>query len=400
MAGDSPPTSRPSSRPTTSGTFGRRPGRASTGGFKQGLYPLPAPIGYLDRGPGKPKEIDPARGPLVRQAFELYDTGLYSVEQLAAKLRELGLTRRGGSALYKSGVSFMLNNPFYVGVVYLRRTGERFPGRHEPLVKRSLFDRVQARLAGKRRSTAWKHEFLFRRLFRCRECAGLMTGERQKGHVYYRCHKTGCPTKCVREEVVDRAVRTAFRGVALPSAVLTAVQERVQAIASSTSNHQEDLERSLDLQLVKLNARLARLTDALIDGLVDRTQFNRRRGALLDERARLQEARDSAPDSLERSERQVAEIFELAKKASLSYEHASDDLRRELIEKTTSNRLVDESDVAVELREPFLLLADARPAAHGPPSRNKVRTCDEVATRLWSFVCGTQLAERSGKLTA
>ena len=44
------------------------------GRIKQGLYPLPAPIGYLDRGGGKPKEPDPARAPLVRVAFELYAT--------------------------------------------------------------------------------------------------------------------------------------------------------------------------------------------------------------------------------------------------------------------------------------------------------------------------------------
>jgi site-specific DNA recombinase len=38
------------------------------GRIKQGLYPLPAPLGYLDRGKGKPKELDPARAPLVRMA--------------------------------------------------------------------------------------------------------------------------------------------------------------------------------------------------------------------------------------------------------------------------------------------------------------------------------------------
>src|ERR1700704_5229970 len=45
------------------------------GRLKQGLYPLPAPIGYLDRGRGQPKEPDPIRGPLIRAAFELYASG-------------------------------------------------------------------------------------------------------------------------------------------------------------------------------------------------------------------------------------------------------------------------------------------------------------------------------------
>src|SRR5437879_8705467 len=41
------------------------------GRIKQGLYPLPAPVGYLDMGKGKPKEVDLAKAPLVRKAFEL-----------------------------------------------------------------------------------------------------------------------------------------------------------------------------------------------------------------------------------------------------------------------------------------------------------------------------------------
>src|SRR5262250_985510 len=41
------------------------------GRLKQGLYPLPAPVGYLDQGRGRPKVIDPLNGPLVRLAFEL-----------------------------------------------------------------------------------------------------------------------------------------------------------------------------------------------------------------------------------------------------------------------------------------------------------------------------------------
>ena len=37
------------------------------GRLKQGIYPLPAPIGYLDMGKGKPKEPDPQRSPKTGQ---------------------------------------------------------------------------------------------------------------------------------------------------------------------------------------------------------------------------------------------------------------------------------------------------------------------------------------------
>ena len=54
------------------------------GRLRQGIYPLRAPVGYLDTGKGNPKEIDPVAGPLVRRAFELYATGEYNFELLQA----------------------------------------------------------------------------------------------------------------------------------------------------------------------------------------------------------------------------------------------------------------------------------------------------------------------------
>src|SRR3989442_2752976 len=48
------------------------------GRIKQGLYPLPAPLGYLDMGKAEPKEPNRAKAPLVKQTFELYGSGSYN----------------------------------------------------------------------------------------------------------------------------------------------------------------------------------------------------------------------------------------------------------------------------------------------------------------------------------
>jgi len=56
--------------------------------LEQGLRPNGAPIGYLDQGNGKPKEIDPEKGPLVRLRVHLVrDRGLHASETLLAPLR-------------------------------------------------------------------------------------------------------------------------------------------------------------------------------------------------------------------------------------------------------------------------------------------------------------------------
>ena len=119
------------------------------GRLKQGILPLPAPVGYLDCGAGKPKAIDPVKGPLVRRAFELYATGRYNLHTLQAELRRAGLRNRRGGEVSINGLSTVLRNPFYIGLIRVKRRKETYEGAHDPLIRKSLFDQVQAVLDGK-----------------------------------------------------------------------------------------------------------------------------------------------------------------------------------------------------------------------------------------------------------
>jgi site-specific DNA recombinase len=163
------------------------------GRLKQGIYPLPAPLGYLDMGAGKVKEPDPRRAPLVRRAFEMYGSGRYNLDDLVEEMFRLGLRNRNGGRVTRTGLSVLLNSPFYMGLIRLRRTGETFLGSHPPLISKSLFDRVQKILEGRFNTRTQKHDFLLRRLFTCKLCGYSLIGEMQKGHVYYRCHSKDCP---------------------------------------------------------------------------------------------------------------------------------------------------------------------------------------------------------------
>lgn len=110
------------------------------GRLKQGLYPFQAPVGYLDNGSGKPKTLDPARAPLVKLAFELYSSGRYSLRSLHVELNRKGLSSRNGKRLNISALETILNNPFYTGVIRMKRTGMTFRGAHERLITPDLFE--------------------------------------------------------------------------------------------------------------------------------------------------------------------------------------------------------------------------------------------------------------------
>src|SRR5262249_44352777 len=140
------------------------------GRIKQGLYPLPAPLGYVDVGRGQPKKLDPAKAPVVRQAFELYATGRYNLHSLVEEMYRLGLRNRKGKKVNLNRFSILLNNPFYIRLIRLKRTNETFPGSHAPLIPKSLFDRVGRILHGKTNSKIQIHDLTYRRLLNCKRC--------------------------------------------------------------------------------------------------------------------------------------------------------------------------------------------------------------------------------------
>lgn len=326
------------------------------GRLKQGIYPLGAPVGYLNMGGGKPKVIDPVRAPLVRRAFELYATRQYSVPTLTAKMRELGLANKRGTPISQTGVWIMLQNPFYIGLLALKKTKETFQGIHEPLIGTGLFNRVQEILHGRNVPKVVKHDFVFRKLFRCETCRTTLIGERQKGHVYYRCHTKGCPMTSIREEKLEEAVL----------GVLSQLQfrEEARAIFATVLRERSEQARAeslrsrtlFDCQLGQITARLDRLTDAYLDQSVDKETYEEKRRRLLEEKRRVEDEIAALDDSERTGDDAAERILELANTASLSYRVANTGEKRRILDLLTSNRTVSPNHVAVEASFPFALL--------------------------------------------
>ena len=259
------------------------------GRLKQGLYPLPAPRGYLDRGRGQPKEIDPIAGPLVRAAFELYASGSYNLDTLAKELYRRGLRTRSGKPIPRASLSDLLNNTFYIGLIEIRRTGQLFQGIHKPLVSKALFDRVQAVLDGRAAHHGLRHAFLFQRLIRCQHCGYRLVAERQKGHTYYRCQTKECPTTCLREEAIEQAVITELEALSLHDDECESLRILALSLRAEWATRREEERNSVELNVGKADARLDRLTDAFLDGAIDRESFENRKRALILERKELRE---------------------------------------------------------------------------------------------------------------
>jgi site-specific DNA recombinase len=353
------------------------------GRLKQGIFPGRAPIGYLDSGAGKPKAIDPARGPLVRHLFELYATGSYTLRDLTAEGVATGLRNQSGNPQRLTQIQKILRNPFYAGVIRSRRFG-LFTGAHEPLMKRTLFDRVQSVLDGKFVRRTKEHDFLFRRMLRCKTCGRSLIATAKKGQIYYRCSTIGCPTTSVREDRVDAEIRELLAQITLAPEELADIGQKLADREKSGSELVASRRSALQDALLVANARMTRLTDLLLDGKIEAAAHDERRAVLVMERQKL--GQDIA--GLEDGGRQIVEttkqIVELARCPVFLYETADSWNKRRLLEIVLSNCSVTGKTLEFSLREPFAAIAKRASSQLGRPYWNTPRTFSADEILAWS----------------
>ncbi len=322
------------------------------GRLKQGLYPLPAPRGYLDRGKGQPKAIDPVVGPLVRQAFELYATGTHTFHSLRIEMFRRGLRGKTGKPLSLEALSIMLHSPFYVGIIRITKTNRVFEGIHEPLITKELYDAVQATIEGRVFARPVRHVFTFRRVIKCATCGYSLIGESRKGHTYYRCHSQQCRGTSFREDDIERAVSHRISHLRLTPEDITDLGDFADAHFADGAKQRAESEAAIRLAIGKCDERISRLTDALVDGNIDKDSFASRNQELLMERRSLRDRLEHVGDQASPADI-VKENLGRANILQLGYDSANPDEKRNFIRELTSDFLAHGKYLEIRLRNTF-----------------------------------------------
>ncbi len=163
---------------------------------RSGGTPTRAPLGYInvrrivDGNEIRTVETDPDRASLVQWCFKAYATGTYTITSLQREATAKGLRTRQGKKqaskmMVRSAFAKMLSNPYYTGIV--RYKGAEYPGRHEPLISRELFDRVQEALkANMTGEKVQQHPHYLKGSIYCARCLSRfsMTYAKGNGGIY------------------------------------------------------------------------------------------------------------------------------------------------------------------------------------------------------------------------
>lgn len=363
------------------------------GRLKQGLYPFRAVIGYLDAGKGNPKKIDKIQAPLIKQTFELYSKGNIGLIELVDLLYKKGLRNKRGNKVTINGLSTILHNPFYIGLIRIEKTGEMFAGKHKPIISKTLFEQVQLVLAGKNIKKTEKHFFVFRRQIYCGNCRNFYIGEKQKGQIYYRCHTRHCTRGTVKEDIVEEELLNFLKTLELNNSESRYFKQQILKQSEDSQDEFELNYKRLQLLQEQTVDRLSKLADAYVDGVFDKETYTTKKNQLLLEEQELKEKLANLKVNSEEAGKKMNAFLELLNDAYLSYKSGALKEKQELVKTVFSNCEIKDKNVLLKPYFPYKLIAERQPFTTGSPYREAARTFSNLFKQLFEYFSKSDISK-------
>jgi site-specific DNA recombinase len=363
--------------------------------------------------------IDPDRVDLVRLAFELAATGAHTITTLTEMLEELGLRTRGtykrpSKPLSRSMVHRLLRDDYYIGIVTLK--GVKRLGRHEPIIDRDTFERVQQILSAHHASgdRSHKHSHHLIGSLHCGVCRKRLGFNRTRGngglYEYFAClsrveRKGRCSAPHFRAHAIERAVERKYKAFLLKPGEQTVIRKTLLARAhATTATARKDADRH-DRRVRELMDHQQKLVDLYFENGVSKEVLQDKQRRLEAEQATAQRLADAARFEISELEQALSDALLLIDARLVPYVTGSSTEKRLINLAIYMMLLVSElGDIQAE---PTALYADlvplarklAREAAQDGQTARRQGTCPQ--TNRGPILRGhglksVQMAERVG----
>ncbi len=335
---------------------------------KNGGYPTLAGLGYLNDRQTRDVIKDLERWDKVKKLFQLAATGNRTIDELEEVAAELGLNHPSREEpICRSTVHRILTNPFYYGM--MRWRGELVPGKHEPMISKALFDRVQEVLGRQNRPRTKK--FAFRAIGTCGHCGSPLTAEiktrtfkngTKREYTYYHCtgHKAGkvCTGSYIREEELAAELGEPLKGLKVDEPMLDLIRDALrQSFGSEVAFHKERM-AALQAELTKIKNRLEASYNDRLDGLITPEEFRHKAEGWRNRQVEIQEEIGAHQKADVTYLEEASRILDLAHRAHALYMEQPDPFeRRKLLDLMVSKVVVVDGRAVSNLREPFETLS-------------------------------------------
>ena len=221
--------------------------KVRNGDVINGRTPLGYDIKTID---GKKKlVINEEEAQIVRQLYDFYEVH-QSIMATVRYAAELGWKRTDVA------IRRILHNAIYIGQY---RDNENYC---EPIIDRAQWNRVQSLLNKHQYVPHTPNLYLFTGLLKCAECGYSMTASMTDGREYYQClnakkyHRCD-HTKMIREDEIEKYL--------------------INNVDGELKKYKIKVKKPKKKDPAPLKAKLERLKELYIDGIIDRSEYDKRR---------------------------------------------------------------------------------------------------------------------------
>jgi site-specific DNA recombinase len=389
-----------------------------------GLYPGVAPTGFLNDKTKNRGERDlykdPERFDLVKKMWRMMLAGTYTAPQIVKIANERWgfRTRRtkkqGGNPLGLNTIYHIFHNPFYYGwFEYPVGSGKWYQGKHEPMITKAEFDRVQTILGRNGNPRASKHlTFSYTGLIRCGGCTGMVTAEekhqvrctvcrkkfsytakdrcprcntpvaemsnpRFRDYTYYHCARrknAKCSQRSLEVTKLERQIEKQLRRIQISATFKRWAFRFLQEVYENDINMLRSTTQSRENAIADCVKKLEGLVElktspANADGsLLSDEEYIKHRRELLQAKAALQSP-ESEKIKAEQALRQSEESFEFAHAALNKFIDGDFQAKKEVLTTMGSNHSLVDENLIIEAMEPFVLIQKLKSSKGAPEER-------------------------------
>ena len=322
---------------------------------RSGLWPSYAPAGYQNTISEDGKRIiipDPATAPVIKQLYEWFATGQYSLKAVAAKARLDGL-RLGDAKLHKSEVHHVLRKRLYSGD--FDWDGITYHGTHEPLISKATWERVQELLDAKTIRKLMKHDFPYSGIVTCGHCGLQLVGEiKKQRYVYYHCtgYHGKCPEPYTRQERLDQAFQTIIDSLVVPQPIIDYLRAAIANDDQATTQANQQALASAQSAYDRLSARLDAMYLDKLDGRITTHYYDEKATAWRAEQTALRTKINDLTTASQRYEEAINSI-ETVSNLCKAFPQKSPSEQRRLLKTIISNATWQRGEFEATLQTPF-----------------------------------------------
>ena len=336
---------------------------------QMGIYPAPAPIGYMndkyaEKG-YKTIHADPERFDIVRK-FDLMLAGAHTPPRiLEIATKEWGLRMPKGKPLSRSNVYLLFTREFYYGEFeYPVGSGKWYKGTHKPMITREEFDRIQV-LLGRRSSPRQKrHEIMYRGPIKCGGCGAMITAEEKTKHqkngnehsyTYYHCTKRkdpNCKQPAIEEAELEKQIAKEVGSIEIPEDFTKWALARLREMNTQEVSDRDRIYGAQRREYEACVRKIDNLIDMRANNELTEDEFKGRKQTLLAEKERLAALLKDTDKRVENWLEIAERGFNFAEKAAAIFAEAkeNDDIetRKEIFASLGSDLILKDKILSID----------------------------------------------------